>query len=1435
MEEHITKVLPLSVAQQSIWFAQKFAHPDAIFNVAEYLEIHGPIDPQKLEDALRIAVMDAEAVRARFTENGSEPQQIIPPRFEGTIPFIDVSTQPDPKVAAERWMWAELTAPHDPIHHTLWTSAIFKAADDRFFWYHRAHHILLDGFSAGLFARRVDNVYNALIDELTPSESLFGSLSVLIEEENAYRSSERFVRDRQYWVALFEDKPKPVSLAKRRSAGAAGLFRKSGILPSHLVNELRRVAGHFDVSLAQILIAATAAYLYRVSGVEDLVLGLPVTARSNGRLRSIPSMVANAVPLRFAMHPHLTVKDLARQAARQVRQALRHQCYRYEDLRRDLNMLAANHHLMTTVINIEPFNYDLRFGGHEATVHNLSNSTIEDLAIFIYDQGNGKDVRIDFDTNPLLYKEMDLAEHLQRFLRLLGTVVEDSQQTVGRINILDGQERRRLLRGWHGPVRETSDKCLPVLFKEQVDKTPDSIALVDGENGVTYAALNAKANRVAHALIEEGVAPEQIVAIVLPPSADLVVAILGTLKAGAAYLPIDPQYPADRIAFMLDDGRPACVITDDAVSGNLRRPYRGFFWVGLVVWRDPNVNLDDIDRRTSLSLLSPAYVIYTSGSTGKPKGVVITHGSLSNFLCGMQAELMLSVQDRLCSVTTISFDIAALEIFLPLICGARLIIAPRVTVRDPSALLSLIVETGTTIMQATPSLWQALISEGPEALRGLRVLVGGEALSVRLADDLRKWASKVVNLYGPTETTIWSTSMVLDGQMAEAPPIGRPILNTRVYVLDAALQPAPVGVAGELYIAGAGLARGYLDQPALTAEHFVADPFGHPGSRMYRTGDFVRWRTDGTLDFIGRVDRQLKMHGFRIELGEIETALAACPGVSRGAVVAREDQPGDKRLIAYVVPVAGGEVEIDPILLRQHLSKSLPDYLIPSAFVTVSALPLTPNGKLDQKALPAPDAQLRVGYVAPCTVNEEKLCNLFAEVLGVERVGVEDNFFELGGYSLLVLRLGRRIRDEIRAAFPMANVYAVPVVRDLAALLENTDTVTDKPDLSREVSFPAYLRAPIEKAPAEASRIFLTGATGFVGTYLLASLLTETPARVFPHVRAPNLPAGRDRLKQALSRWHLTHVWDDERIEVLIGNLAAPELGLDERGVSIVRDQCDAIYHCGAEVDFVQAYARLKPANVDSLFPLLEWMEIGCPKRLHFISTLGAIDQTVDVQEIAEDSPLESWQGLVSGYSQSKWVADTLARRAQMIGFPISIHRLGNITGDRAHAMCNESDMVWLLAKIGAKLRAVPDLDLPLNMTPVDEVARAIVSLSRTDDAIGKVYHLVSPETVGLANIVWAMRSVGVAVDLVPPADWIMRVQSWLAVSHDDMLAEVLVLASTHEHHAVRPRILANMTIDRLEEIGATIRPVGHELLRRYFLPLAGKDQAVAAGTGNAG
>ncbi|MER5498251.1 amino acid adenylation domain-containing protein [Streptomyces sp. NPDC002561] len=1039
MSVHGDSLLPLTAAQAGMFYAQRLDPANTVYNAGEYLEIHGAVDTGLFEAALRRVVGEADALRVRVVETEDGPRQLVEPAREWRLEVVDLGGEADPRAAAEARMRASLARTVDLTAEPLFRFALFGAGPDRWFWLHHYHHIAVDGFTVAMIARRVAAVYTALVagEEVPPTP--FAPLAELVALDQEYRRSERFTDDRDHWVAELAGRTEPVSMSGTRPGTARRLARRTARLDAASTRRLRELTRAAEVPWPALVPAASAAYFQRMTGQSEVVLGLPVTTRLGRAARSVPGMVSNVLPLRLSARPGMTVAELLTHTHGRMRAAMRHQRYRYEDLRRDLRLLEDDQRLIGPQVNIMMFDYDLRFGPHRSTVHNLCIGPADDLSVIVYDRGDADGLQIDFDANPDLYPDELIEAHQKRFLAFLDRLAAAGPQAlVGRIDPAGAAEppgpaapaRRG---GAHGDLAE--------LFSAQAARVPEKVAVSFEDTELTYAELEERANRLAHLLISRGAGPEGFVALAVPRSAEMVVALLAVIKSGAAYVPLDPDYPADRIAFMLADAAPALVVT---VGGG---DWSGTPTVDLADPRTGAALADcpasaptDADRGAPLTPATPAYVIYTSGSTGRPKGVVVPHANVVRLFDSTRHWFGFDGDDVWTMFHSYAFDFSVWEIWGPLLHGGRLVVVPHATSRSPERFLRLLVDERVTVLDQTPSAFYQLMradaeNPGLSARLALRsVVFGGEALDLwRLGDWYARHddtAPVLANMYGITETTVHVSHIALDAAVAaegRGSVIGGPIPDLAVHVLDDALRPAPPGVAGEMYVSGAGLARGYLGRHGTTAERFVADPFGPPGTRMYRTGDVARWTGDGRLEFVGRADAQVKIRGFRIEPGEIESVLSGHPAVAQVAVIAREDQRGDRRLVAYAVPADGQSLDG----LREFAGRTLPDHMVPSAVVPMDSLPLTANGKLDARALPAPEFTASGGR-GPRTPQEEILCRLFAEVLDVPGVGIDDSFFDLGGHSLLATRLAGRIRAAFGVDVGIAALFAAPTVAGLA-------------------------------------------------------------------------------------------------------------------------------------------------------------------------------------------------------------------------------------------------------------------------------------------------------------------------------------------------------------------------------------------------------------------
>ncbi|MFJ7275153.1 amino acid adenylation domain-containing protein [Kitasatospora sp. NPDC098663] len=1048
----------LTGAQAGIWYAQQRDPASPAYLCAEYVELAGPLDERRFTEALRTTLAQAQTLWLRFAESGADalPVAVLgAPRAHGAASVrVDLTAEPEPHAAALAWMRADLTRPIDLATGPLFGTALIRLGPEHHLWYLKCHHISLDAYGFGLLQHRLAELYSAPEGGLQPPER-FAPLTELLAEEDEYRRSAQPERDRAFWRERLAGLPAPVTLAAGSAPPSATPVSVRAALPPAAQEALARAGAGLRAPRAEIQLAVVAAYLHRVTGRTDLTLGLPFAGRFGSVAARVPADTVNVLPLPLTVDPGMSGAQLVAQVARRLREVRPYSRLRGEELRRELR-LGATDRLTGPLVNVGLVSPSLRFAQLRARVHPLAPGPIDDLTISFRDDADGRATTVDLDGNPALHSAERLSGHHDRLLGLLAAFTARPDRAIATLDTFAERERAavpELAPAESRRAPEPPGPTIPELFREQAAAHPEAIALVAGEERLTYRELADRVARLAGLLRDRGAGREQVVALALPRSADLVVAVLAVLSAGAGYLPIDPYQPAARTGAVLRAARPLLLVTD--LGHATRHPAEAAAGgqVPVLVLDSPGTRAELARRPATAPAVEDAadtdcaYVLHTSGSTGEPKGVVLEHRNVVRLLRTTAAGSGFGPADTWTLFHSYAFDFSVWELFGALLHGGRLVVVPFTVSRSPEEFLGLLVRERVTVLNLTPSAFEQLVQADRDlphlgdALSLRQVVLGGEALRPAvLADWYRRHpdtAPRITNMYGITETTVHVTSRHLT--RADADPgatglIGEPLPDLRVRLLDAALRPVPPGEVGEIHVAGPGLARGYLGRPALTAERFLPDPYGPPGSRMYRSGDLARRDAQGRLEYLGRFDDQIKIRGFRIEPGEVAAALARHPVVRQAAVTARSEA-GGARLVAYVVPRRGERLE--PAELRRHAAELLPEHLRPAAVVVLDALPLTGNGKLDLAALPAPAAAGPSPGRDARGPREQVLCELFADLLGADRVGPEEDFFALGGHSLLATRMVGRIRAALGAAVGVRDLFEAPTPAALAARLDH--------------------------------------------------------------------------------------------------------------------------------------------------------------------------------------------------------------------------------------------------------------------------------------------------------------------------------------------------------------------------------------------------------------
>jgi surfactin family lipopeptide synthetase A len=1037
--------LPLSAAQTGLWLLDQLEPSSAAYNIPVRHDLKGHLEVGAFERSLSEIVRRHQVLRTYYLRVDGRPVQKIAPPESFRIPIVDLQglSEAARKQEVTRLASAEAGQPFDLGKAPLIRARLLKLGWDEHVLLLNFHHIAFDGWSYGVFEKELTVLYDAFLqgEEASPLPELPLQYVDFAVWQRQWLQGKILQEQLDYWQQKLSGTLPVLELPTDRPRPAIQTYKGSishSVLSKKLTESLKILSQREGVTLFATLLGAFKVLLQRYTGQDDILVGVATSGRNRAEIEGLMGFFVNTLVMRTDLSGDPTFRELLRRVKETTLGAYAHQDLPFEKLVEVLNPERnASHNpifqVMLSMLNMPMQPWNLRGLRHERKMIDSGTSKF-DLTLYVTEEPEGLTFIYEYNTD--LFNGNRIERMLGHLQILLEGMVANPDQHLSELPLLTPEEVQQLLVAWNNTAVEQPAKnlCLHQMIAKQAWQNPDQVALIFEEQRLSYRELNQRGNQLAHQLRSLGVGPDVLVGLCVERSVEMVVGLLGILKAGGAYVPLDPAFPQARLAYMIADSGMRVLVTHRELDQKLPALPPSILHL--------DADWDTIERQDTtdagLPLAQPenlAYVLYTSGSTGKPKGVAVPHAALVNFLRSMQREPGFSANDRLLAVTTLSFDIAGLELYLPLVSGGTTVIASREDNYDPARLIERIHQAQCTVMQATPATWRALLEAGWEGSKNLKLLCGGEALPGDLAQALLPRCAQLWNMYGPTETTIWSTIHRVTS--ADGPvPIGRPIANTQVFILDGHRQLVPLGIVGELYIGGSGLARSYFARPELTAERFVESPFD-PNARLYRTGDRGRWLADGTLECLGREDNQVKIRGFRIEPGEVESALARHPAVGQCIVVAREDSHGDKILVAYLEPQPDHPA---PVVsdLREYLANDLPAYMVPSAFVVLEKLPLTPNGKIDRNALPSPNQEHIGGspeIAARLDPIEQMLVQIWSRILRIKSISIHDNFFNLGGHSLLAVRVIAEIERLVKRRLPLATFFKAPTIEKLAQIL----------------------------------------------------------------------------------------------------------------------------------------------------------------------------------------------------------------------------------------------------------------------------------------------------------------------------------------------------------------------------------------------------------------
>ncbi len=1333
----------LTTPQQNIWNLEKYYEGTSISNICGAVFFEKKCDHQLLNQAINKLIENQSGMRLRFREASGTAVQTVASFTEEEFPSVSFENQQ----AFDQFAREYAMVPFDLIEQPLYRFTIFDLEEKTGILL-CTNHLISDAWSVSIMANAVCTYYEELCGNGIAAVQA-GDYSAFIAAEQKYLTSTRYEKDKAYWAEQYAVRPE-ISYIKPNSASVVTPTAKryTTRVTAELSKKIDRFSKETGISQAVLFEAAMIAYLSRINSEnKSISIGVPVLNRSNAAEKQAVGMFISTTPLTVSVSGEDSMNELCQNITAQQFSLFRHQRYPYSHILHDLHeKYDFSGNLYDVIVSFQNAQTETN-----TKTQWLSNGYCEVGMEFHIDNRDHTDrytLNIDYQTE-LFYQDEEIGLLVNRILSIIEQIINHPFVQLKQLDILTDAERQMVITDFNDTaIPFPREKCVHELFREQVERTPEQVAVVFEDQSFTYRQIDEMSNSLAHLLRSRGIGRGDIIPIIAKRSHLILVAMFGILKAGAAYMPVDPTYPKDRMGYMFEDAQAKLALTLgysgvlDIDSIDLEK----------VVFNSNITPLDNINEPEDL-----CYIIFTSGSTGRPKGVMLPHRTVVNYSDNNNNNVVHSIikpeYHSIVSVTNIVFDIFVTESILSLLNGLTIYFASEDQCFRQAALAKLIQQNHVDVIQTTPTKMRSYIldKDNLDYLKSLKAIVmGGEAFPVDLYGELKQETdAEIFNIYGPAETTVWSTNAKVTSSDIT---IGRPIANTQVYILDSKQAPLPIGVAGELCISGEGVGKGYLNRPDLTAERFISNPF-IPGTTMYRTGDLACWRADGEIEYLGRMDTQVKIRGLRIELGEIESVMAAFEGIQLVAVTDKRDDQGRQYLVGYYT----SESQIDEKALRQSLAAKLPKYMVPNYFVHLDEMPMTASGKTDRKKLPVPDlGSIEREYVAPETIQESILCNLLEELFQLEQVGITDNFFEIGGDSLRAIEYVAKAHND-GIFFALQNVFDYPTVRELCTFLMGDERDKVVYEKKQFLKYQPLLDANVvdetfEPQKKSLGNVLLTGATGFLGNHILDQFLKLESGKIYCLVRG-----GQERLASVLNYYFGDSYLEDlgNRIIAIDGDITKEQLA------ESMPDDVQTVIHAAATVKHYGSYSYFHGVNVQGTRNVIAYAQQMNARLIH-ISTLSVSGNSlVDAFDIYraeeimdfDETSLYLGQPLDNVYIHSKFEAEMAVLDAALEGLNAKIIRVGNLTNrasDFKFQPNYQSNAFLSRVKAGLEIGCIPDYLLPLysEYSPIDQTAEGVIKIAQYADT-QTVFHLNSNQNLYFNRMVEIVNSLGIKMEIL--------------------------------------------------------------------------------------